>query len=570
MKTILGLTVLVASVAAVPRLVPAQEPTPGRPLVIFVHGRAQQHKLRDDMLRSFRDALRDGLRRIGDGSLADELQDDDVRMVHYYDLSMPTEPRIEASTSFCSAPPKRTTNTGSLATPFGFAERDGKERKAVLNLVERLPFVPDFSLLALEDTRDYLKHAGTRCATNQRLIEQLEMAKGEGRPVIVVAHSMGSLVAFDVLATQATPTASLPPGAERPVGTVPTVDRLVLIGSQLPAKGLRKNLSSGVDPRMLRLNRVRDVVLVKGRFDWVGMRTHDGTPFVETNVPYHDIEIDTDPNDPHAVSSYLQHPLVALAIAAPFCRILKSRCELESLVVSACDYDVFARELLEKWYPKDPSRQLLELEKWSTRGRKETPWRWRSSILKSSRKLPSFSGREEHLSEDDVRRCTEKRSDVRTSFTRNPQDSIRALSMHLSAYGVTYRGNGTKSAASLELGVPMLDMLPIPRPELAKNLVRDIRVGYELVDGQNGAVFARAYLAFGIYGRLRLTRLREDSAREAVGMSFGQYLSKFQALRGIFSHHLNQPGNDLFIEYAPANKLLTMSRVAFGARYVTF
>jgi alpha-beta hydrolase superfamily lysophospholipase len=43
---------------------------------------------------------------------------------------------------------------------------------------------------------------GKRCASEQRLGAEIDRAKAEGRPIVIVAHSLGAVVAYDYLSAR--------------------------------------------------------------------------------------------------------------------------------------------------------------------------------------------------------------------------------------------------------------------------------------------------------------------------------------------------------------------------------
>jgi hypothetical protein len=57
-------------------------------------------------------------------------------------------------------------------------------------------------LRALSADASFLADSRKRCATEQRLADAIDGARREGRPVILVAHSLGSLVAYDYLSAR--------------------------------------------------------------------------------------------------------------------------------------------------------------------------------------------------------------------------------------------------------------------------------------------------------------------------------------------------------------------------------
>jgi hypothetical protein len=185
---------------------------PARPLVILVHGRGQ---LGFDSAATRREWKRDL-----DSSLAlvglPRLRDENVRLAWYADVLDPE------STEEC-----------------GTTDEAGAEELG-LGAFARGFFASLTSALSeSDDTRGarglfgdilYFIDPAMRCAAERRVAGAIEAAAGEGRPVIVIAYSLGSLVAYQYLTSRA-------PRAVRP-----TELRLITVGSPLGMREIRELL----------------------------------------------------------------------------------------------------------------------------------------------------------------------------------------------------------------------------------------------------------------------------------------------------------------------------------------
>lgn len=176
-----------------------------RPVIVLVHGRGVYGLDSAALRRQWKRDLDSGLSKAGLPALAD----DDVRLAWYADVLDP------ASDDKCVGP--RDTSEidfGGIARGFlaglgAEMERDGEREGR--GLLGDLLFVTD---------------PATRCGASRRVEGFMRSIASEGRPVIVVAYSLGSVVTYDMLS--ALDSAS----AVRDV-------RLVTIGSPLAVPALR-------------------------------------------------------------------------------------------------------------------------------------------------------------------------------------------------------------------------------------------------------------------------------------------------------------------------------------------
>src|SRR5262249_37168022 len=141
------------------------------------------------------DGLASGSKQLTRSTL---LSDKDVRLVWYADV---LDPRSSESCDYAADDPR--------------ARRDAKvdpNLKGVVSFLGGLlatitSIAPDSesatAFRALASDASFLSDSHKRCASERRLSDALDRAKREGRPVILVAHSLGSVVAYDYLSTRA-------------------------------------------------------------------------------------------------------------------------------------------------------------------------------------------------------------------------------------------------------------------------------------------------------------------------------------------------------------------------------
>lgn len=245
------LAAALASLAATGACASARAPDAPPPLVLLVHGRGHQPRDSAEVRRDWMRALSEGGRSLGG---APALGDADVRMVWYADAL-----GLRAAEA-CDDPPRRSArrrdpDADALADIAGVAETliggllgaaTGREVSVARGLFGELLFVAD---------------VGRRCAASRRLGDALTEASQAGRPVVLVAHSMGALVAYERLRDRAAN------------GDTATPVRLVTLGSFLGHPDARTIVLGEGGDRRLRVP--------AGVRSWVNM-LREGDPFAHT------------------------------------------------------------------------------------------------------------------------------------------------------------------------------------------------------------------------------------------------------------------------------------------------
>jgi hypothetical protein len=167
-------------------------------LVIGIHG--LNNKPEPDILRSWWTAsIAEGISRNCQGQKVDV----DFVLAYWADVVYPApvapaevaEPYVAAADS---GPLRRAGSIGSVAAAR-IQEGVGK----VLEKVFGAPVAEDVVRDAVEtrapDLHRYKHHRATRDAVRKRLREPLRAAHASGRQIMLIAHSMGSIIAYDVL-----------------------------------------------------------------------------------------------------------------------------------------------------------------------------------------------------------------------------------------------------------------------------------------------------------------------------------------------------------------------------------
>jgi pimeloyl-ACP methyl ester carboxylesterase len=284
------LRLLAAAALAITAAAPRQhEEDRGRPVILMLHGRGMNGRDTAGLRKYWRDGLFAGARSLTKTPL---IADRDVRLVWYADVLDP----LSGEACDYAADDVRARHD-AVADP---------NLKNLVSLVGNLlgtltNFVSDTEaatqLRALSGDASFLSDSHKRCASERRLSDALDRANREGRPVILVAHSLGSLVAYDYLS------------ARRDSNVV---QRLVSLGSMLGSAELRRLLIGG--------DSTDAFGLPKSVRSWVNVR-NEGDPLA-VPLPFGNEIVATPPADEterHDMVAYLRNGFTAGAILDGWC-----------------------------------------------------------------------------------------------------------------------------------------------------------------------------------------------------------------------------------------------------------
>ncbi|MBW3535806.1 MAG: hypothetical protein KY453_11425 [Gemmatimonadetes bacterium] len=295
--------VLPAALAAL--LLPARAPSPdtpppgtpppeARPVVLMLHGRGMQRQDTTTLRRAWATALDEGIAGIAGHGL---LEPGDLRLVWYADALQPR-----------GASPCDAAGDGA-AREEGWARDVGATLAAAGTLMELaaawLGGYEGAALQALAGDLLYLGDPRRRCGAEVRLAAALERAERERRPVILVAHSFGSLVAYHHLRT-------------RDAAATTPIERLVTVGSLLGHPELREILladdgGTGPPPGVGSWVNVHDPSDPLSA-PLVGMDDPERPGAVEDRVTERPVR-----GDPHDPARYLADPATAGAVLEAWC-----------------------------------------------------------------------------------------------------------------------------------------------------------------------------------------------------------------------------------------------------------
>ncbi|MFN2564870.1 MAG: hypothetical protein ABR499_07675 [Gemmatimonadaceae bacterium] len=273
-----------------------------RPIIILLHGRGQLGRDTARVRAEWQNALETGIWALTKRPLIDS---GDVRLVWYADILDPT-----SSAGGCDATARASRRQRSEPA----AENDGDVLQLLLgvtstlftSLYESMPEESRYSMRALVGDVLYLGDRWRRCAVDRRLDSALAHATRESRPVILVAHSFGSLVAYSYLRSD----------RPRAQTNALTIHRFVTLGSMLGIPELQELLLGRAGP-LFPPPGVRSWVNVRHLRDPFAASLADSTGRQRTTIR----EVVTSGNaaDPHDIVAYLRDPAAARAIAWAWC-----------------------------------------------------------------------------------------------------------------------------------------------------------------------------------------------------------------------------------------------------------
>jgi len=178
--------------------------------------------------------------------------------------------------------------------------------RAALRFIARKTGTADFVIEEyLSDVAYYLTDEGIRDSVLDIAQETFAAARKQHDRTVVIAHSLGTVVAYDLLATDDTPrpvTALITAGS--PLG-LPAVQRH-LVGGTRGAKPRLPAIDADADPRWLNAYDVSDVVALIHP-----LRDH----FQGGRQAIRDV-VTHNPTAPHSIEDYLSDPDVAMAVSA--------------------------------------------------------------------------------------------------------------------------------------------------------------------------------------------------------------------------------------------------------------
>lgn len=279
-----------------------------RPVILLVHGRGYLTRDSAMIRRQALHALREGSFGLAADSL---LADDDVRMVWYADV-LDSQRRDTSQVRTCERRDDGGTTTLSAASILRVfalfaselleANATGDQASDVRGIAGDLRFFGDPT---------------SRCLAEGRIEDAISRARDEGRPVVLVAHSLGALVTWSHLQHRSAR------GEER----LPEIRRLVTLGSPLGSDDLRELLLDDAGP----------LTLPRGVRSWVNV-VNERDPFASRLLGrdstggqtraiagVSDAVTQNGDDEPHELLSYLRDRSTGHAVLGAWCDALERR-----------------------------------------------------------------------------------------------------------------------------------------------------------------------------------------------------------------------------------------------------
>ena len=270
---------------------------PGRPVVLIVHGRGQIGHDSAQVRREALEALRAGAFEASGDSLFEKR---DVRLIWYADV-------LDS---------RWTGDNASRCRSLGGSELAGADTvKTALSFIASLAGaiveLANDQKVGNDDVNElrgivgdlrYLGDTDTRCAAEGRVGRAIEQARGERRPVILVAHSLGALVSW---------------GALRQRGSDGvTVERFVTLGSPLGSPDVRRLVFGEDAPELSLPKSVRSWVNVVDGDDPFATRILRSAADSGLRGVIRDVVTKVRHEDAHRMSEYLRDPATADAMVS--------------------------------------------------------------------------------------------------------------------------------------------------------------------------------------------------------------------------------------------------------------
>lgn len=298
------LLMALVAVSTVPVHLAGQSTESGRPLVLVMHGRGVQGQdttlLRERWWRS----LDQGLSEMTNGAF---LREDDLRVVWYSEALRPERAAL------CETRARPDGRSGSGASFEDVMAAAGN----LLAMAGDLVAGPEgVELRSVAGDLLYLGDDVRRCAAEEQLAKALARARSEGRPVILIAHSFGSLVSYRYLKT-------------RDPASGPTIERYLTVGSLIGQPELRSLLLGYPIGNGSQGSAGTEIPLGVG--SWVNVRD-PADPFASPlialeshpDTPVFDLRTDRPTTgDPHDLGRYLADPVTARAVLDAWCSVRK-------------------------------------------------------------------------------------------------------------------------------------------------------------------------------------------------------------------------------------------------------
>ncbi|MEP6491897.1 MAG: hypothetical protein ABJF01_04425 [bacterium] len=266
----------------------------GRPVVLLVHGRGMLDRDTAATRKMWSSALTEALHGLTPSS---PITDRDIRAVWYADV---LDPRSTLGCEYARTDPRARRERADDQQFKGVVGVVGNLLGALTLMVSDSESGTEIRSLAADAS--FLSDGRKRCASENRLAAELDRARQEGRPVILVAHSLGSLVAYDYLSSRS---------------DSGVVRRFITVGSPIGSPDIRRLLIGGDSTDVL--TRPSSVG------DWVNIR-NENDPFAVPLPIGRDLIVTppADETDPHELVGYLRGSATVREVLSGWCAAFSS------------------------------------------------------------------------------------------------------------------------------------------------------------------------------------------------------------------------------------------------------
>jgi pimeloyl-ACP methyl ester carboxylesterase len=286
---------LLAAVALVTTLAAPSEDDRGRPVVLLVHGRGMLESDTAATRKMWLDALSAGGKTVTALPL---LSERDVRVVWYADV---LDPRSSSGCDYAAGDLRSRRSAAIDPDLKNLVSTVGSLFDMITSVVADTESVSHLRSLAADAS--FLGDTRKRCAAEQRLGDAIDNARREGRPVILVAHSLGSLVAYNYLSARS---------------DTGLVQRFVTVGSMVGATELRRMLIGGdAADTLTRPAGVKSWTNIRHESDLFAVSISTGRNIIATPP--------ADEPDPHELVGYLRGAVTATEILGSWCAAYGSK-----------------------------------------------------------------------------------------------------------------------------------------------------------------------------------------------------------------------------------------------------
>jgi hypothetical protein len=276
--------------------------TSGTPVVVFIHGRGQTERTLDEVRSRFFGAFQNSQRaHFG----AEILPTSALRFVWYADTIDPQS----------TAMPQSDTCRFAANTQVDSTFRTDL-RRSLIRIAQRVG-LNDIALNAFAgDTHKYLTRPAVRCEADARVSQVLFAPETAGRPIVVVAHSMGGIVAFSAM-DRLSSTAG--------IVNRPKISQFITMGTQIGVTEILQGLQGSLVQVPVPVpNLIGEWANFQNESDALAFST-DGQ-FKATDPMRVPLDHSIRPlGDAHAIETYLGSPDVVVTITKAWCTAFRGQ-----------------------------------------------------------------------------------------------------------------------------------------------------------------------------------------------------------------------------------------------------